>query len=563
MSIPQPGAVHPSPGRLRPLLAGLAALALLSACATTRDTGAEPGAEQSAEQEAGRHLQAPEPGAADAGAIPAPVTAAPSVPEPSTAGERERYTVVVNQVPVRELLFALARDADIEIDITGDIEGEITLNAIDQTLPRLLERIAAQAAIRYELEGEYLRISADDPYLQTYSVPYVNIERQTDSTMDTSTQIDMDALGDTGGQGNTSRTEMRSETSNRFWQTLERNLSNLLDVEVSADPETTGSRHVIVNRESGYISVRATQAQHREVQRFLDQVVSSARRQVLIEATVVEVELSDRFQAGVDWALIAEGMDGFDFVQNLTGTALGGALNVPDPDSPGDPALTVGFRDPDSGEGDLRSTLKLLETFGDVQVVSSPKITALNNQQAILKVVDNTVFFTIEVETTTRETITDRVFETQVNTVPVGLVMSVTPYIGSDDEVLLNVRPTVSRILDFVEDPNPDLADADVSNRIPEIQVRELESLLSIQSGQTAVLGGLMQDQVEEDRRSVPGLGQLPVIGNLFRYTDEQIQKTELVIFLRPTILREASLEGDFRDYQHYLRATPGTGTGP
>lgn len=535
----------------------LLAAGVLAACATVPEAEDERAA---APEDDGRHLQAPTdvserpPGTDD---IPAPVSGAPSLPPPSATDERERYTVVVNEVPVRELLFALARDADIEIDIIGRIEGEVTLNAIDQTLPRLLERIAAQAPIRYSLDENYLRIAADEPFLETYNVPYVNIERSTDSTMDTSTQIERGALGD-AGSGNVSRTEMRSEQRNRFWRSLERNLANLLDVEVSSNPDDTGSRYVIVNRESGYITVRATQKQHREVQRFIDEVVESARRQVLIEATVVEVQLSDRFQAGIDWSLIADGERGFDFVQNVTGSALGGALNVPDPDSPGDPAMTVGFRDPDSSSGDLRATLSMLETFGDVRVMSSPRITALNNQQSILKVVDNTVFFTVDVQTTTRETLTDRVFETQVNTVPVGLVMSVTPYIGGNDEVLLNVRPTVSRILNFVDDPNPELADAGVSNQIPEIQVRELESLLRIESGQTAVLGGLMQDSIDESTRGLPYLSRLPLLGGLFSYRDNQIEKTELVIFLRPTVVRQASLEGDYRTYQRFLQGEGG-----
>lgn len=559
------------PAVWRLLLGVLMAVLVASGCATVADSESaavdEDGAEaaeatdRDVERDGdGRHLQAPEPGAdgtpQTVGDVPAPVTAAPSVPEPRPSDPGERYTVVVNDVPVDELLFSLARDADLEIDIVGDIEGRVTLNAIDQRLPRLLQRIAAQAPIRYRMQGDYLEIAADQPYLETYPVPYVNVERSTDSELDTSTQIEQSALGEGGGaQGNRSRTEMRSSSNNQFWRSLERNLSNLLDVEVSTDSEGVGSRHVIVNRESGYITVRGTQKQHREVQRFLDQVIASARRQVLIEATVVEVELSDRYQRGVDWSLISEGDDGFDFVQSVTGTNLAGAFGLPSPDSAGDAGMAIGYRDPDSGAGDLRATLQALETFGDVRVVSSPRITALNNQQSILKVVDNTVFFTVDVETdTSAQDIVTRTFDTQVNSVPVGLVMSVTPYIGADDDVLLNVRPTVSSILGFAEDPNPDLAEANVVNEIPEIQVRELESLLRVQSGQTAVLGGLMQDSLDETRRGIPLLQDLPLFGGMFSYNDDRTEKTELVIFLRPTVVREASLEGDYRDYQQYLR---------
>lgn len=510
-------------------------------------------------------------------AIPEPVRSAPPLPPPEPPEEAERYTVVVNQVPVQELLFALARDADIEIDIIGDIEGRITLNAIDETLPRLLERIALQAPIRYELRDEYLKIAADEPYLETYAVPYVNVTRTARSEVDTATQIGSTGFGEeTGGGGsaggrgsNNSSTSLTNQSDNRFWQTLERNLEGVLNLDVTRErggsngggsPE--GGRYVMLNREAGYITVRATQRQHREVQEYIDRVVASARRQVLIEATVVEVRLSDRYQAGVDWSLIANQAQGFDFVQNLTGSALGGALNVPTPSNPGNPAVTIGYRDPDTGDGDFRSTIKMLEEFGDVRVMSSPKITALNNQLAILKVVDNRVYFTVDVQQTTDEGTVNTTFETEVNTVPVGLVMTVTPYIGRGDEVLLNVRPTVSRILGFRNDPNPELAAAGVENEIPEIQVREMESLLRVQSGQAAVIGGLMQDSVDETRRSVPLLGSLPLLGNLFSYRDEQVEKTELIIFLRPTVVSEASLDGDYRRFRSYLPDEGASGNG-
>lgn len=486
--------------------------------------------------------------------IPAPITNAPAVPPPSSTDEPERYTVVVNDVPVDELLFALARDADLEIDIGSDIEGRITLNAIDQTLPRLLERIALQAPIRYDLRDDYLQIAADEPYLETYPVPYVNLTRTASSAVETATQIGSTGFGedDTGGGGggasegsNNSSTSLLNESDNHFWEALERNLAGILNVEVTGDGDSAAApRYIMVNREAGYITVRATQRQQREVQRYLDQVVASARRQVLIEATVVEVTLSDRYQAGIDWSYVSNEVGGLDLLeQNLLGGALGQEPNV-----------LAEVADPDFQNGTIEATVRALETFGDVQVMSSPKIMALNNQLAILKVVDNRVFFTVDVETTLTEGgLQNTTFETEVNTVPIGLVMTVTPHVGSGSEVMLNVRPTVSRILDFRSDPNPELANAGVENEIPEIQVREMESLLRVNSGQVAVIGGLMQDSVDRTQRSVPGLGRLPLLGQLFSYRDDEIEKTELIIFLQPTVVNEPSLDGDLRDFRRYL----------
>jgi general secretion pathway protein D len=526
-------------------------LVLVAGCGVTRP----PSPSEGHLENAGGGQKADEDGAtASDDMIPDPVTNGAPLPAPSEPEEAERYTVVVNQVPVRELLFALARDADLEIDIAGEIEGNVTLNAMDETLPRLLERISWQAAIRYELEEDYLRIAADDPYLVSYPVDYVNLSRNASSTVETATQITSTGFGEDGGGGgsgggssgtNNSSTSLENQSDNRFWETLERNLAGMLNVEVAdSGDQPGGGRYLMINLEAGYITVRATQKQHEQVQLYIDKVMESARRQVLIEATVVEVELSDQYQAGVDWSYISSSVGGLDLLeQSLTAGSLGSAPN----------ALAT-FVDTDLGGGELQATVRALETFGDVSVMSSPKIMALNNQLAILKVVDNRVYFTIDVEQTLDEGVTNTVFDSQINTVPVGLVMTVTPYIGADDEVLLNTRPTVSRVLGFVEDPNPSLADAGVTNEVPEIQVREMESLLRVNSGQVAVIGGLMQDSIDQSERSVPLVGNLPLIGNFFSYRDDRVEKTELIIFLRPTVIDQANLDGDMKRFRQYLR---------
>jgi len=184
---------------------------------------------------------------------------------------------------------------------------------------------------------------------------------------------------------------------------------------------------------------------------------------------------------------------------------------------------------------------------------------AMNNQTAVLKVVDNLIYFTVEVniDNASQNVGSGRLvtFETDVNTVPVGFVMSVTPFIGADDMVTLNVRPTISRVIDFVTDPNPALAAEDVISQIPVIQAREVESVLKVPSGSIAVIGGLMQDQVKKTSTGVPLLGRLPFIGPAFRYDENETSKTELVIFIRPRIIKNASIDGDLSDFRRYLPA--------
>jgi MSHA biogenesis protein MshL len=180
----------------------------------------------------------------------------------------------------------------------------------------------------------------------------------------------------------------------------------------------------------------------------------------------------------------------------------------------------------------------------------------LNNQTAVLKVVDNLVYFTVQIQQTAGNINSNALntVTTTPNTVPVGIVMSVTPQISDHNMVNINVRPTITRRIDDVQDPNPELQRLNVVSTIPVIQVREMESILQVQSGNTAVLGGLMEDTIQKNSDRVPGLSKLPVVGKAFNGQNDLTRKTELVIFLRPTVIKSASLESDeLANYQQYL----------
>ncbi len=549
------------------LALALAGPGMLSGCATSLQKpewkpasklASKLASKSALESPATGHLSAPAAGVAE---IPEPVRHAPPLAPPRPPEPVETYTVVVIDVPVKELLFSLARDARLNIDVFDGIEGRVTLNAVDQTLSQILDRIAAQVPLRYELRGDNLVVRPDTPYFQTYKVDYLNIQRDNSSSINVASQIATTGMASVQGSNtalanasssgnNNSITTVSSESRHRFWTTLARNIRAILG-EQSGGSDDGGARdqdsesqsnRVIVNREAGLITVHATERQHRRIQAYLEQVMASARRQVLIEATVVEVELSDEFQFGVDWSLLTEGNNGFSFDQSMLGA------NLADP-----PFFLLNFTNLDGTLGDIDAALRMLQTFGDVKVLSSPKIMAINNQTALLKVVDNLVFFTIEADTVVGQTVASTTFTTTVNTVPVGFIMSVTPQINDEDIVILNVRPSISRVTGYVEDPNPALAEAKMVSRIPEIQVREMESILRVTSGQTAVLGGLIQDDIDKQDRGVPLLGRLPLVGNLFKYKRNTVRKSELVIFLRPRVIRHASLDGELSSYRRYL----------
>src|SRR6185369_6153870 len=197
---------------------------------------------------------------------------------------------------------------------------------------------------------------------------------------------------------------------------------------------------VIANRETGVISVRATGRQHERVQEFLDRVLANAKRQVLIEATIVEVTLNNQYQQGIQWSILRRGPAGLSLTQAPAGTATQSAVNSQ--------ALTIGLLDPANRLGSISATITLLDSFGDVKVLSSPKMSVLNNQTALLKVVDNNVYFTITANTTQGSTgVAVTTFTTTPNVIPTGIVMNVTPQISDDDTVILNVKPSVTRVV--------------------------------------------------------------------------------------------------------------------
>ena len=539
------------------------------------------------------HITAPQVKAEPEKAIPPPARVSTFVPPPKPAVKPQTYSVVVNEVPVKDLLHALARDTKQNIDIHPGLTGLVSLNAINETLPALLERVSKQVNMRYRTEGNTIVVSPDAPYVKTYRVNYVNMTRDTTSTIGVTGEIA--ASGGAPGATSGSSTVVRTVSKNDFWEQLHDNIRSLLNstrlqsltaeakaerlglvkqeqelrvkqleamsragqaapgtapaalppglvASVISAPSTLQPDDVIVNPISGTVTVNATERQHQLVQQHLDSIVNAMQRQVLIEATIVEVQLSNNYQGGIDWSKVSQS-GGIAFAQRLLGGNLATA-----------PFFALFFNQNNQRPGDIQLTVRLLEQFGNTRVLSSPKLMALNNQTALLKVVDNVVYFEVQSRTTQAQTTSLTSFSTTAKTVAVGVVMAVTPQINDDGRVSLTVRPTISRVLRFVNDPNPALAAAGVINAVPEVQTREMESVLQVGNGQTVILGGLMQDEVRRSRDQLPGADRIGAAGELLRFRDERVTKTELVIFIRPTVVYNPSLESDeLRFFQRFL----------
>ncbi len=587
---------------------------------------------------------------------PIRLPAMPPVPTPRAA--QEVFSVVVNDVSVKTLLFALARDNKLNVDIHPSVGGRVTLNATDQTLPQLLERIAAQSDIRYEINGNLLRVQPDTPYLQNYAIDYVNLQRQSSNQVTISASLG----GSTATSAGSSDSSIKSSSENKFWETL---ISNVCQIVVTANQSrnqrdeqadklrlqdrddrlklaleltkatqaststsgatsstaqngagnagaadlmrqvlnTTGTQNtavnsalatptgvagvgaaggttaaatgataaqpasastacgltagggttgvnnpLMVNKESGIVGVSTTSKGHDRVRAFIDRVMMGARRQVLIEATVVEVQLSSSSQSGINWSQIISTGAARGLTVNLTSSSSLSSTN----------AGTISFTRTGTTIGDISAAVSLLESFGTTKVLSSPKLSVINNQTAIIKVIDNYVYVTLSYTPATISSnvvISPASYTSNINTIPVGFVMTVTPQISDSGEVTLNVHPSITRVISTIVDPNPVLVNATppITNLIPVVQSRELESILRVQSGEIAVLGGLMQESNVSTEQGIPGLNRVPVVGTLAGSRSEVRAKTELVVFMRPIVIKDASVNGDYKEYKSQL----------
>jgi len=538
--------------------------------------------------------------------------------------------LVVHDAPVQEVLLAIARESGLNVDVHPGLRGKVSLNAIQQSVPSILARMSHQLDMYYEWSNGVWLITPDMPVIRSYKLNYVNISRDTTAYIGVASEINSAgraAAGAAGGGGaaatitaqggnsNSSRTAVTSQSRYHLWESVVENIQALLEETDKAStardevlesvalpaqvseaarnesqaPEVSPASgavafekikqaHVrwhasrlIANPETGILTIRASQSQQAQVKSYLESVMQVAARQVLIEATIVEVELSKSFQMGIDWSRLSASAQqrGWQVAQSLGNDAAqfnraagswesNNSKNALGQNN-GSVAWMLGYFNPLSRLGNLSASVTLLEQFGKTRVLSSPKLMVLNNQTAILKVVDNLVYFTIQSQISQSSSNSGsnlQAVTTTANTVPVGLVMAVTAQINSHQRVNLNVRPTVSKVLRYIEDPNPQLGSGStrIVSSIPEIQVREMESVLNIASGNIAVLGGLMQEDQREFTDRVPGVSRLPVLGQAFIGKNQAAKKTELIVFLRPTVIRHADVRsGDLQSFQPLL----------
>ncbi len=480
---------------------------------------------------------------------------------------QKKITISVQNAPIQPLLFAIANALKINLNLHPQLQGGVSLNLVNITFPELLERVSQQIDMQYDQKGETWQVAPDRPSLKHYAIDYVNIQRATYAESSMMNQVTGafnlanqsvtngntdNALASTNNPNNPTRQQnfsslqLKNVSTNSFWQTLIKNIELLLKQTPETIAENTSlNTQIIPNPEASLLSVYATTKQHQRIEAFLSHILKNVKKQVLIEATIVEVELNQEYHQGINWSRLAGEQTGWTLTQAPTVNFQGNLEHV----------FSIGYKNAHSQVGNITGTVTLLERFGRVKVLSSPKISALNNQTALLKVVDNRVYFTADViqnATGGQSSVLTTYVRSNLHTVPVGLTMHVTPQIDDEETVTLNIRPVITRIIGYVADPNPELAKAGVKSLIPETQSRELESLLRVKSGEITVIGGLMQDSLDKNREAPFDVGE-GLWGNLLNARRETAKKTELVIFLRPLVLKTASIQEELKSFQKFL----------
>lgn len=438
--------------------------------------------------------------------------------------------------PLRDVLWTLGEQADMNIVLDPKVTPlkGINYKACKQPFFQIIDHICRISNLRYDIEENSVYIAPDGPYLKTYDIQFLIGSRKTENSMSVSTE--MNSKEGRGGMGN-SNTTISSTSSVNFWEELKQNIKTILTL--SRKPEVSGKgkskEHFAIHQQAGLLSVYGTQEQHRLIASYLKRIKKLIHSQVLIEAKIVEVALKDQYEAGINWAFVNKRLQSFGLPASLNG------------DSSETPSAIVNIH-----SGQLDFAMRLMERFGTARTIANPRLTVLNNQSAIFKVAKNEVFFTLQTEHTFTNN-NQPYYETytsQIQTVPVGLVMTVQPSIDPEtNQVTLFVKPSISRADTYKDDPAVAIkSGGKVPSKVPVVQVREMDSMVKVAPGQVVIMGGLIEKSTKNDSSTLPGLSGT-LLGRALGHKSDRSQLCELVIFITVHLVDDAELT----DHEKFL----------
>lgn len=478
----------------------------------------------------------------------------PLIPSEKAVPLESRFDINVKAVNAQSLFFGLVKDTQYNMVVHPEVKGVISLNLQNVTVPEVLSVINDVYGYPVKRNGRMYQILPAGIRTEVFKVNYLNIRRQ--GLSETRVSSGSVSATESNNSNNSSGTNsIDDDQSNRsqggrlvgthivtagqsdFWGELKQNLVMLIG--------EGDDRRVIVTPQSGIIIVRALPAEIKVVKEYLLAAELIMKRQVILEAKILEVTLNDDFQSGINWTAIGNPSAGKTIIASQGGATVANAGGQNLIAIPG----ATGIRSANSATGifgltlslnDFTGIIDLLETQGTVQVLSSPRISTVNNQKAVIKVGTDEFFVTEVTNNVTSSASGPAVSSPSVELTPFfsGIALDVTPQIGEDNSIVLHVHPTVSEVVE--QQRSFTVGDQPFQLPLAQSSIRESDSIIYAQSDQVVVIGGLIQNVSKASNAATPWASKIPIIGNAFKQKDQRSTKRELVILLRPRVFSDS-----------------------
>jgi len=450
--------------------------------------------------------------------------ATPAATEPAEA----HVSITAQEADLRGVLMTIAQQAQLEVAIDDDVAGRVTAALDSVPLPAALATLISPTGYEYQLEGNRLRVYGEQLQTRIFTLDYMTGTRfgrsQLSASSGTSTG-ESGASGESGEEAAQSGSSVNSQVASNPWAQIAAGLETILFG--APGPPPAGARErLVVHPASGVILISAPYAKLNRAAAFLERIAGSIHRQVVIEARIIEVSLSDKFQMGLDWSRIPGAGDDVTSVFGDDEVAVAQAL------SPGNAIFQI------AGSNEhFDLLLDALSGQGQINVISAPRVATLNNQKAIIKAAREESFFSQQVEYEYQPDGTRiPIASVDPERITIGLILDVTPQISAAGGIMMHVHPSLTDLIGVETFPPGATGDA-VQANAPVLDIREVDTVVRVDNGEMLVIGGLIKERFSETIEGVPLLSKLPLLGHLFRRTERKTERIELVIVLKPEVV--------------------------